>query len=126
MKKIDWTKPLLHNSLTKTVDATYHGPTKDVRTPYLVSAEISPGEVRIDLVDHFGRDCFGAQIVANAPEPKTVYRDVWVNIYPPAPLTGEPLHGYAHPSRKSADKAFGTDRRIACIRLPDFVEGEGL
>ena len=125
MKKIDWTKPLLHNSHTKTVDATYHGPTKDVRTPHLVSAEISPGEVRIDLVDHFGRDCFGAQIVANAPESKRVYRDVWVNIYP---LSAEdaPLLGYVHTSREKADLAEGICRRIACIRLPDFTEGEGL
>lgn len=125
MKKIDWTKPLLHNSLTKTVDATYHGPTKDVRTPHLVSAEISPGEVRIDLVDHFGRDCFGAKIVTNAPEPKKVYSGLWTSVWMGA--DGRIYTTYLpHTSREDALAQTSTDRRIACIKLPDFTEGEGL
>lgn len=127
--KINWTKPLACVPDSRTdVQIQYVGRVPQKQGQHAVAASFDSGhDCYLWQVDEFGRSIFsGRQLITNAPEPKRGHSGVWVNIYPPSPLTGEPLHGYAHPSRESADKAFGIGRRIACVKLPDFMEGEGL
>lgn len=122
LEKIDWTKPLLRKHHGEVVYLTYHGATNDRLTPHLISAEIAPGNVFIDLVDDYGRDFRGDQIVVYAPEPRRVHSGAWMNIYS---LAGAIFGGGVHASKKAADDEAKLGR-IACIRLPDFAEGFGL
>lgn len=119
MKKIDWTKPIR----VAGTEAHYVGRTPKPDCPNVVAVWLDGlPDCWFYQVDDFGRDVDGLPHVINAPAPKNSYSGLWANIY--EDRTGVYLFGHA--TRRGADLGAGGGRRIACIKLPDFTEGEGL